>query len=100
MEAIRSAGDGVRLTVQVQPRAKATEWAGPHGDALRVRVAAPPVGGKANKALVEFVAASFGVPKKAVTIVQGEKDRRKVLEVEGVTVEEVRASLGSQMELL
>jgi uncharacterized protein YggU (UPF0235/DUF167 family) len=58
------------------------------------------VGGKANKALVEFVAASFGVPKKAVTIVRGEKDRRKVLEVEGVTVEEVRASLGSQMELL
>lgn len=100
MEAIRTSGDGVRLTVQVQPRAKKTEWAGPHGGALRLRVAAPPVGGKANKALVEFVAETFGVPKQAVTIVQGQRDRRKVLEVSGVSLEEARSSLGPQMELL
>lgn len=100
MDAIKPAGDGVRLTIQVQPRAKATQWSGVHGDAVKVRVAAPPVGGKANKALIEFVAGYFGVPKRAVSIVQGEKDRRKVLSIEGVSMEEAEARLGPQMELL
>ncbi len=100
MEPIRPSGDGVRLTIQVQPRAKKTEWAGTHGGALRLRVAAPPVGGKANKALVEFVAETLGVPRRAVTIVQGQKVRRKVLNVSGLTLDEAGARLGSQMELL
>lgn len=100
MGALRSAGGGVNLTVQVQPRAKATEWAGPHGDALRVRVAAPPVSGKANRALIAFVAETFGIAKGAVTIVRGERDRRKVLALEGVSLDEARARLDKQMELL
>ena len=78
MDALRSAGDGVRLSVHVQPRAKTTAWSGPHGDVMRVRVAAQPIGGKANKALIAFVAETFGVGKDAVTIVRGEKNRRRV----------------------
>ena len=100
MGAIHSTGGGVRLTVQVQPRTKETEWTGPHGDALRVRVAAPPVNGKANQALIAFVAKTFGVAKDAVAIVRGERGRRKVLDVAGVSLEEARARLGEQVELL
>ena len=100
MGAIHSTKDGVRLTVQVQPRAKETGWTGPHGDVLRVRVAAPPVNGKANQALIAFVAKTFGVAKGAVAIVRGERGRRKVLDVAGVSLEEARARLGGQKELL
>ena len=100
MGALHSTKDGVRLTVQVQPRAKETGWTGPHGDVLRVRVAAPPVNDKANQALISFVAKTFGVAKGAVTIVRGERGRRKVLDVAGVSLEEARARLGGQMGLL
>jgi uncharacterized protein (TIGR00251 family) len=73
---------------------------GTHGGALRLRVAAPPVGGKANKAIVEFVAETLGVKRQAVTIVQGQKDRLKVLDVKGITLEKAQRRLDSQMELL
>lgn len=66
---------------------------------VRVRVAAQPIGGKANKALIAFVAETFGVVKDAVAIVRGEKNRRKVLSVAGVSLEEARARLAEQMEL-
>ena len=99
MDALRSAGDGVRLSVHVQPRSKTTAWSGPHGDVVRVRVAAQPIGGKANKALIAFVAETFGVGKDAVTIVRGEKNRRKVLAVAGVSLDEARARLAERMEL-
>ncbi len=100
MGALHSTKDGVRLTVQVQPRAKETGWTGPHGAVLRVRVAAPPVNDKANQALIAFVAKTFGVAKGAVAIVRGERGRRKVLDVAGVSLEEARALLGGQMGLL
>lgn len=100
MESIRTTGEGVRLTVKVQPRANKTEWMGTHGGALRLRVAAPPVGGKANKAIVEFVAETLGVKRQAVTIVQGQKDRLKVLDVKGITLEKAQRRLDSQKELL
>lgn len=60
-----------------------------HGDALKVRVAAPPVDDAANRALIEFLAECLGVAKRAVRIVAGETSRTKVLEVEGVTPEQV-----------
>jgi uncharacterized protein (TIGR00251 family) len=85
----------VRLQVQVQPRASRTEVAGPHGGALRVRLAAPPVDGAANAELVAFLARRLRVPKAAVTIVRGESGRRKVVEVAGVGVAEAAAALGA-----
>ncbi|MFQ6672325.1 MAG: DUF167 domain-containing protein [Candidatus Tectimicrobiota bacterium] len=99
MDALRAMEGGVRLTVHVQPRAKATGWTKLHGDAFGVRVAAPPVKGKANQALIAFVAGHFGVAKSAVTIVRGERERRKVLAVAGVGLEEARARLSEPMEL-
>ena len=85
----------MRLQVQVQPRASRTEVAGPHGGALRVRLAAPPVDGAANAELVAFLARRLRVPKAAVTIVRGESGRRKVVEVAGVGVAEAAAALGA-----
>lgn len=73
-------GDGsLRLEVHVQPGAKSTEAVGMHGDRLKVRLAAPPVDGKANDALLAFVAESLGVPKSAVTLLRGQTSRQKTV---------------------
>ena len=69
------------LSLHVQPGAARTEVAGTHGDALKVRLAAPPVDGKANAALLRFLAAAFGVPLRQVTLVRGETSRQKVVRV-------------------
>jgi uncharacterized protein (TIGR00251 family) len=80
----RVAADGrITLTLHIQPGAKKTELAGLHGDALKIRLAAPPVDGKANEALVKFVAETLGLPKSAVSLKSGQTSRRKVLEVTG-----------------
>jgi len=79
----RENADGsITLEIHVQPGAKKSEIAGVHGDALKIRVAAPPVEGKANAALIAFLAEVFGVAKRNVTIVRGETGRRKTLRVE------------------
>lgn len=70
---------GWLLAVHAQPGAKRSEVAGLHGDALKVRVAAPPVEGRANAALIAFLADALGVPKKSVTVVKGETSRRKTV---------------------
>ena len=69
------------LTLHIQPGAKKTEVAGKHGDALKIRLAAPPVDGKANAALINFVADRLGLAKSAVLLKSGQTSRRKVLEI-------------------
>ena len=81
---VQARGGAVRFAVHVQPRAKRTEVAGVHGDALRVRLNAPPVDGAANEELIGFLARSLGVPQRAVRIVTGITARAKVVEIEGV----------------
>ena len=83
---------GIRLAVRVTPRAKKSAIAGMTVAAdgksvLSVRLAAPPVDGAANKALVEFLATTIGVPRSAVRIVSGETSRHKMVSVTGVTLE-------------
>ena len=78
----------------VQPRARRSEVVGPHGGALRIRIAAPPVEGAANEALVAFLAGRLGVPRSAVTLRRGTTGRRKVVEIEGVALDEVGKALG------
>lgn len=75
---------GTRLTLHVQPRARRTEWCGRHGDALKLRLAAPPVDGAANSALLRFLAETLAVPRSALTLVAGAAGRRKVVEVAGL----------------
>lgn len=87
---IQSFEAGVRFSVRVQPRASRTDIAGIHGDAIKIRVAAPPVEGAANQELVSFLAKQLGVPRAAVRIARGETGRQKVIEVAGVQAETVR----------
>ncbi len=75
-------GQRLTLTLHIQPGAKRTEAAGLHGDALKIRLAAPPVEGKANAALLQFLAGTFNVPLRLVTLKQGIKSRRKVVEIQ------------------
>lgn len=82
-----------RVLVHVQPRARCTEVAGLHGDAVKVRLAAPPVDGAANDELVRFVAEQLGVARAAVRVAAGAGSRRKVVEVEGVDGETARRAL-------
>lgn len=80
----RQSADGrISLTLHIQPGAKRTEFAGRHGDALKIRLAAPPVDGKANEALLRFIAETLHLPKSAVTLKSGQTSRHKVLEVVG-----------------
>ena len=72
---------GIRLTLHVQPGASRTEYAGLHGDAHKIRLAAPAVEGRANDALIDFLAQAFSVRKRDVTITSGESSRRKVVRI-------------------
>ena len=91
---VRPRDGGVRVSVHVQPRAARTEFAGVHGTALKVRLAAPPVDGAANDALTAFLAERFGVPRRAVRIVAGQTARAKVVELDGVAADAVRRAAG------
>ena len=86
MAIARRDGDDLLLEVRVQPRASRTEFAGVLGDRLRVRLQAPPVDGRANAALVEFLADAFEVPRARVTIEHGLSGRDKRVRVRGVGV--------------
>lgn len=75
---------GVELRVLVQPRASRSRVIGEHGGALKIALAAPPVDGAANEALVELLAELWGVPRRQVSLVSGQSSRRKVVRVIGV----------------
>lgn len=83
MPACRRDGADLVLDVRVQPRASRSEIAGLHGQRLRIRLQAPPVDGRANAALVEFVAELFAIPRARVTIEHGLAGRDKRLRLQG-----------------
>ena len=79
----RRGADGWTLAVHVQPGAKRSAVAGLHGERLKIRIAAPALDGRANDALVAFVAASLGVAKRSVRVASGERSRDKVVAIAG-----------------
>ncbi|HEY6095744.1 MAG TPA: DUF167 domain-containing protein [Gallionellaceae bacterium] len=81
-----SQGGRILLVLHVQPGAKRTAVAGLHGDALKIRLAAPPIEGRANEALLRFIADFFQVPLRDVELKQGEQSRHKRVEVRGSSV--------------
>jgi hypothetical protein len=91
---IETTSTGIRLRLRVQPRASRTEVAGRHGDALKIRVAAPPVDGEANAELIRFLARVLQVPKTAVSITGGSGARSKSVVIEGIAAEEAARRLG------
>jgi uncharacterized protein (TIGR00251 family) len=78
---LRPDGEGCVLAVHVQPGAKRTEIVGEHGDALKIRLAAPPVDGKANDALLAFLAETLGLARRDVSLRAGQSSRRKLIEI-------------------
>jgi uncharacterized protein (TIGR00251 family) len=83
--------DGVELAVLVQPRASRTRVVGEHDGLLKIQLAAPPVEGEANAALVEFLAKRLGVPRRQVMLVAGDASRRKRVTLSGVDAATVEA---------
>ena len=79
----RKEGENFILTLHVQPGAKKTEIAGMHGDALKIRLSAPPVEGQANARLIAYLAERFEVPARRVILKQGETSRRKIVLISG-----------------
>jgi len=82
---VRDSKDGAVLTVHVQPKAAYTACVGIHGEALKLRIAAPPAGGAANGALLRFLADELSLPMAAVHIESGESSRHKRVRLEGAT---------------
>lgn len=85
--------DSARINIYVQPRASRTEIAGMHDGCIKIRLAAPPVDGAANAALVEFIADRLNIAKSKVRVVTGQSSRRKVVEVEGVSAAQLSQAL-------
>jgi hypothetical protein len=83
---ISATPEGIRIRVRVQPRAPRNEIVGEHGGALKVRVAAPPVDGAANEALIRFLAERLGVACSAVSVAGGSASRSKTILVTGLTL--------------
>lgn len=86
------------LNIRVIPRAKRSEVAGTRGDAWLVRLQAPPVDGAANEELIALLAKLLGVPRRAVTIVGGERSREKRVHVAGIAAAAARDRLSAQGE--
>jgi len=98
---LRAVADGVTLAVRAQPGAKRTAITGVYGEGataqLKVAVHAPPLEGRANAALVAFLAETFGVAKNAVEMTAGGLSRSKVFLLRGVTVGQVEAAIAGEL---
>jgi uncharacterized protein (TIGR00251 family) len=84
---------GVTLSLRVVPRAKRSAIDGVVEGALRLRIAAPPVEGAANKAVIAYLAAVLGVPKRDISLLSGGQSRQKVLRINGLNAAQVRQRL-------
>ncbi len=94
MPFVQARNDGsVVITVHVQPRAAKNQVAGLHDGALKLRLTAPPVDGKANKAVIACLASLLGVSKSSLSLVSGHKSRRKQVLVQGVDQDTARRLL-------
>ena len=82
------------LALKVIPNAPRNEIAGRLGDAIKVKIHAPPLEGRANDALCEFLAECLNVPRRAVTVVRGDTSRQKVVRVDGLSLAEATTRLG------
>ena len=81
------------IRFHVIPNAKIDKVIGEHGDAIKIKLRAPPVEGKANTALRRFLAEKLSIPQRAIVLKHGEKSRDKVIRIEGLAEEAIRRSL-------
>jgi len=96
---VHESAKGVSFSVKVQPRARRNAITGTLGDVLKLALTAPPVEGRANQAVIEFLAETLEIPRASVTITSGETSRNKVVRVAGVSKriveQKLEAALGS-----
>jgi len=94
---LRAAPSGVSLAVRAQPGAKKTAITGIYGEGataeLKIAVQAPPLEGRANQALIAFLAQTFDLPKSAVKVISGEQSRSKVFLLGGITMARAKTVL-------
>lgn len=83
----------VRLHLWIQPNASKSEVIGPFENSLKIKIKAPPVDGKANKEVIEFLSDLLDVPKKNISILRGDSSRKKCVEIMGLSESEIRARL-------
>jgi uncharacterized protein (TIGR00251 family) len=91
--ALKRTSDGVTIDVVVRPKSSRNEIAGRHGDRLKIKLTAPPADGKANAALISFLAKKLGVPKSSVEIVRGQTSRIKTVRISGIAEAEAKQIL-------
>ena len=99
---LRTTQGGVTLAVRAQPGAKKTSIAGIYGEGatsqIKVAVQAPPIEGRANSALVAFLADFFSIPKSSIELISGELSRSKVFKLRGITLQQAQEMLNSILE--
>lgn len=92
---LRADGEDVVLSLHIQPGAKRSEVAGLHGVALKIRLAAPPVDGRANDCLIAFLADRLGVTKRRIELLSGASSREKRVRIGGIDAAIARARLSA-----
>ena len=93
MNIFKESNGAVTFAIKVVPRASKNQVAGVEGDAIKIRLNAPPVEGKANEALIEFLADVLGIRRAQIEIVMGQTSRHKVVRVSGVTARQIEGKL-------
>ena len=93
MNTFKELNGAVTFAIKVIPRASKNQIAGVEGDAIKIRLRAPPVEGKANEALIEFLAKKLGLRRGQIEIVMGHASRHKVVRVSGVSAKQIEEKL-------
>ncbi|MGE4489636.1 MAG: DUF167 domain-containing protein [Kiritimatiellales bacterium] len=93
MDFIKETAKGLLLPVRAVPRASKNEIQGVHGDALKIRLQAPPVEGKANLALIRFLSDTLDLPRARISVASGETGRNKTLLIRDLTIEQLKERL-------
>jgi uncharacterized protein len=83
----------ITLKVYLQPKSSKNETVGPYRDGIKVKVTAPPIEGKANEALIQFLAKELGIPQSSIEIVKGHHSREKTLKISAIVDQEWRKKL-------
>lgn len=95
---VTESSKGISFSIKVHPRARKNAITGIIGDALKLALTAPPVEGRANRAVIEFFAELFEIPRSSVTITSGETSRNKKVRIAGLTRAAVAARLSECLE--
>ncbi len=90
---LKQTDQGVEISLYIQPGASKTELTGEHNGLLKIKIKAPPVDGKANAEVIEFLSHQLGIPKRQIELLKGDKSRDKKIRVTGISLQQIRKLL-------